>query len=69
MSEEPGKYIPDFTAMFDQFGTSMENFALVLKQYHSKLIQEGFSPAVAMLLIKDFQAKFLDHVFSPGKQK
>ena len=69
MSEEPGKYVPDLTALMDQFGTTMENFAVILKQYHSKLIDEGFSVAMANQLVKEFQAIHWNNMFGMFKPK
>ncbi len=59
---------PDVVAMFDQFGTTMENFAVVLKQYHSKLIEEGFSAQMANLLVREFQATHWNNMFSLFKK-
>jgi hypothetical protein len=62
--------VPDITALFDQFTTTLENFAVLLKVYHKKLLDEGFSRSMANQLTKEFQNTYWQTtlgVFKPNK--
>lgn len=62
--------VPDITAMFDQFSTTLENFAVLMKTYHDRLIAEGFSRSMANQLTRDFQNTYWSNVLRlyPPKQ-
>jgi len=59
--------LPDMTAMFDQFSTTLENFAVVLKTYHGKLLEQGFSEELAEQLVVEFQNTYWNTLLSVNK--
>ncbi len=52
------------TAKLDQFAEIMANVAGVVARYNRELRQRGFLAEEAFVLSRDFQADYLDHLFS-----
>ena len=45
----------DIIQEFEQIAATMINFAVVLKEYESALLKQGFTKTQAFLLVQDYQ--------------